>query len=80
MSKEQLFWMAVIVVLNIIAYLVGRHDGKRYDRENTIAILFAIAPDEMAAIREKMDKLNPFEFALNQIQKANTNKEKADHD
>lgn len=80
MNKEQIFWTVCIVLFNIAAYLVGRHDGKRYVIENTIAVLLAITPEEMAAIRAKMDKLNPYEFALNQIQKANANKEKADHD
>lgn len=80
MSKEQLFWMAVIVVLNIIAYLVGRHDGKQYGRKNTIAILFEIAPNEMDAIRKKIDNIDPMEYAFGVIRRDAANKEKSNNE
>lgn len=47
MNNEQLFCLAVLVILNIAAYLVGRHDGTRYGRVNTIEVLMNVAPDEM---------------------------------
>lgn len=69
MNNEQLFWLAVIVILNIAAYLVGRHDGKRYGRENTIEVLMQVAPDEMAAIKKKFDNFDPFKFLLERMKK-----------
>ena len=67
MNNEQLFWMSVIVLLNIAAYLVGRHDGTRYGRENTIAVLLEVAPDEMAMIKKKFDNFDPFRFLLERM-------------
>lgn len=67
MNNEHLFWIAAIVILNIAAYLVGRHDGTRYGRENTIEVLMKVAPDEMKAIKRKFDSLDPFEFLLERM-------------
>lgn len=69
LSGEQLFWMVVIVLLNIAAYLVGRHDGKRKGYDTTITLLGAIAPEEMAIIREKINKIDPVKFALEMMMK-----------
>lgn len=67
MNNEQIFWIAVIVILNIAAYLVGRHDGKQYGRVNTIEVLMNVAPDEMEAIKMKFESLDPFEFLLERM-------------
>lgn len=67
MNNEQIFWIAVIVILNIAAYLVGRHDGKQYGRVNTIEVLMKVAPDEMAEIKKKFDNFDPFEFLLERM-------------
>lgn len=67
LSGEQLFWMICIVLLNIAAYLVGRHDGTRYGRENTISVLLEVAPDEMAMIKKKFDNFDPFRFLLERM-------------
>lgn len=69
MIKEQLFWMAVIVLLNIVAYLVGRRDGKIKGYNTTVTLFKAIAPEEMAIIREKFDKIDPWKFAFEYVQK-----------
>ena len=68
MNNEQIFWLAVIVILNIAAYLVGRHDGKNKGYQTTITLLSAIAPEEMAIIKEKMSKLDPVRFAIEYVQ------------
>lgn len=67
MNNEQIFWIAVLVILNIAAYLVGRHDGTRYGRENAIEVLMKVAPDEMEAIKRKFESLDPFEFLLKRM-------------
>lgn len=67
MNNEQLFWLAAIVILNIAAYLVGRHDGTRYGRVNTIEVLMKVAPDEMEAIKRKFESFDPFEFLLERM-------------
>lgn len=69
MNNEQLFWMSVIVLLNIAAYLVGRHDGKNKGYQTTITLLGAIAPEEMKVIREKIEKVDPVKFALEWVKK-----------
>ena len=71
MNNEHLFWLAVIVILNIAAYLVGRHEGTRYGRENTIEVLMKVAPDEMAAIKRKFNTFDPFKFLLEQMKEEN---------
>lgn len=67
MNNEQIFWLAAIVILNIAAYLVGRHDGKQYGRVNTIEVLMKVAPDEMETIKRKFESLDPFEFLLERM-------------
>lgn len=69
MNKEQLFWLVCIVLLNIIAYLIGRHDGKNKGYQTTIALLGAIAPEEIKIIREKIEKVDPVKFALEWVKK-----------
>ena len=69
MNKEQFLWITIIVLLNIAAYLVGKHDGTRYGRENTIEVLMEVAPDEMAAIKKKFDNFDPFKFFLERMKK-----------
>ena len=70
MNKEQIFWMTVIVLLNIAAYLVGKHEGTRYGRENTIEILKLVAPNEMKLIEKKFDEIDPIQWALDSIKQA----------
>lgn len=70
MNNEQLFWLICIVLLNIAAYLVGKHDGKNKGYQTTITLLGAIAPEEMAIIKEKMNKLDPVRFAIEYVQKS----------
>ena len=74
MNNEQIFWLAVIVILNIAAYLVGRHDGKNKGYQTTITLLGAIAPEEMAIIRKKMDQLDPVKFAIDYVAKSRMEK------
>lgn len=77
MNKEQLFWMAVIVVLNIVAYLVGKHEG-RITAYHTMATIFDdIAPNEMDIIRKKLDDIDPLEYALGVTRKDAANKEES---
>lgn len=70
MNNEQLFWLICIVLLNIAAYWVGRHDGKNKGYQTTITLLGAIAPEEMAIIKEKMNKIDPVRFAIEHVQKS----------
>lgn len=77
MSKEQLFWMAVIVVLNIIAYLVGKHEGSITAYHTMATIFDDIAPNEMDAIRKKLDNIDPMEYAFGVIRRDAANKEKS---
>lgn len=67
MNNEQLFWMFCIVLLNIAAYLVGRHDGKRYGRENTIEVFKLVAPDEMKLIEKRFDEIDPIKFVVERM-------------
>lgn len=67
MSGENIFWIVVIVILNIAAYLIGRHDGTRYGRENTIDMFKLVAPDEMKLIEKKFDDIDPVKFVLEQM-------------
>ena len=75
LSGEQLFWMICIVLLNIAAYLVGRHDGKNKGYQTTITLLSAIAPEEMAIIRKKMEQLDPVRFAIDYVAKSRMEKD-----
>lgn len=74
MNKEQIFWMAVIVLLNIAAYLVGKHEGTRHGRENTIEILTLVAPNEMKLIKQRFDEIDPIQWALDSIKQARAEK------
>ena len=67
MNNEQLFWLAVIVILNIAAYLVGRHEGTRYGRENTIEVFKLVAPDEMKLIEKRFDEIDPIKFVVERM-------------
>lgn len=69
MNKEQIFWLICIVLLNIAAYMVGRHDGKNKGYQTTITLLGIIAPEEMSIIKEKMSKLDPVRFAIKYVNK-----------
>lgn len=80
MSKEQLFWMAVIVVLNIIAYLVGKHEGSITAYHTMASIFNDIAPKEMDIIRKKLDSIDPHEYAFGVIRKDAANKEKSNNE
>jgi hypothetical protein len=75
MNKEQFFWITIIVLLNIAAYLVGKHEGTRYGRENTIEILKLVAPNEMKLIEKKFDEIDPFKLALDSIKQVRAEKE-----
>lgn len=79
MSKEQLFWMAVIVVLNIIEYLVGKHEGSITAYRVMVTVLDDIAPNEMDIIRKKLDSIDPLEYALGVKRKDAANKEKSNN-
>lgn len=68
MNNEQIFWLICIVLLNIAAYLVGKHEGKNNGYQTTITLLGAIAPEEMAIIRKKMDQVDPVKFAIEYVQ------------
>lgn len=70
MNKEQLFWLICIVLLNIAAYLVGRYDGKNKGYQTTITLLDVIAPEEMAIIKEKINKVDPVRFAIEYVHKS----------
>lgn len=74
MNNEQLFWMICIVLLNIVAYWVGRHDGKNKGYQTTITLLGAVAPEEMAIIKEKMNKIDPVRFAIDYVAKSRMEK------
>lgn len=67
LSGEQLFWMICIVLLNIAAYLVGRHEGTRYGRENTIEVFKLVAPDEMKLIEKRFDEIDPIKFVVERM-------------
>lgn len=75
MSKEQFFWITIIVLLNIAAYLVGKHDGTRYGRGNTIEILKLVAPNEMKLIEKRFDEIDPIQWALDSIKQARAENE-----
>ena len=80
MNSEQVFWMAIIIVLNFAAYLVGKHEGS-IDAYNTMATLFDdIAPDEMDIIRKKLDNIDPMEYAFGIIRRDAANKEKSNNE
>ena len=79
MNNEQLFWLICIVLLNIVAYWVGRHDGKNKGYQTTITLLGAIAPEEMAIIRKKMEQLDPVKFALDYVAKSRMEKDNAEN-
>lgn len=65
-------------MLNIAAYLVGKHEGKNDGYQTTITLLSAIAPEEMAIIRKKMDQLDPVKFTFDYIAKSRMEKDNAE--
>ena len=64
MNREQFFWITIVVLLNSAAYLVGKRDGTRYGRENTIEILKLVAPNEMKLIEKRFDEIDPIKFVI----------------
>lgn len=63
MNREALFWLLVIVLLNLAAYMVGKAEGKREGRDMTILILKAVAPIEMNAAIDRLNSVKPFDLA-----------------
>ena len=63
MNSEQVFWLAVIVILNVVAYCVGKIDGIKQGRNNTIEILKVVAPKEMQVIADRFESLDVFALA-----------------
>lgn len=80
MSKEQLFWMAIIVTLNIAAYLVGKHEGSITAYHTMATVLDNIAPNEMDIIRKKLNDIDPLEYAFSVIRRDAANKEKSNNE
>ena len=74
MSRESLFWLLVIVLLNLAAYLVGKAEGKNQGYQVTITLLSAVAPEEMKIIKEKMNKIDPWNFAVEYVVKSRMEK------
>ena len=74
MNQEKLFWITIIVLLNVVAYLVGKHEGTRHGRENTIEILTLVAPNEMKLIEKKFDEIDPIQWALDSVKQARAEK------
>lgn len=70
-NNETWFWLIVLVLLNIVTYLLGRHDGSRAGRESTLNILRIIAPTEMRIISDKIDHLDPLQVALEYAKRCN---------
>ena len=77
MNNEQLFWLICIVLLNIVAYWVGRRDGKNKGYQTTITLLSAVAPEEMRIVKEKMNKIDPVTFAFEYVAKSRMEKDNA---
>lgn len=77
MNNEQLFWLICIVLLNIVAYWVGRRDGKNKGYQTTITLLSAVAPEEMRIVKEKMNKIDPWKFAFEYVVKNRMEKDNA---
>lgn len=69
MNGEQFFWLSVIVILNVAAYLVGRKDGRNKGYEVVIKIFKHIAPAEMEIILRKVDAVDPDRFAEDYVRK-----------
>ena len=80
MNKEQLFWMAIIIVLNIAAYLVDKHEGSINAYHTMATLLDDIAPNEMDIIRKKLNDIDPLEYALGVTRKDAANKEKSNNE
>ena len=64
-------------MLNIAAYLVGKHEGKNNGYQTTITFLSVIAPEEMEIIKEKMNKVDPWNFAVEYVAKSRMEKDNA---
>lgn len=75
MSRESLFWLLVIVLLNLAAYLVGKVEGKREGRDMTLLILKAVAPNEMNAAIDRLNGVNPFDLATEIVKSKKANSE-----
>lgn len=75
MSRESLFWLLVIVLLNLAAYLVGKVEGKREGRDMTLLILKAVAPNEMNAAIDRLNGVKPFDLATEIVKSKKANSE-----
>lgn len=75
MNRESLFWLLVIVLLNIAAYLVGKVEGKREGRDMTLLILKAVAPNEMNAAIDRLNSVKPFDLATEIVKSKKANGE-----
>lgn len=68
-NREALFWLFVIILLNLAAYMVGKVEGKREGRDMTIMILKAVAPNEMNAAIDRLNSVKPFDLATEIVRK-----------
>lgn len=75
MNRESLFWLLVIVLLNLAAYLVGKAEGKREGRDMALLILKAVAPNEMNAAIDRLNGVNPFDLATEIVKSKKANSE-----
>lgn len=80
MKLEQFFWITIIVLLNIAAYLAGKHEGSITAYQTMATIFDDIAPNEMDIIRKKLDSIDPLEYALVVTRKDAANKEKSNNE
>lgn len=74
MNRESLFWLLVIILLNLAAYMVGKVEGKNNGYQTTITLISAVAPEEMAIVKEKMNKIDPWKFAVDYAAKSRMEK------
>lgn len=75
MNRESLFWLLVIVLLNLAAYMVGKVEGKREGRDMTLLILKAVAPIEMNAAIDRLNSVKPFDLATEIVKSKKANGE-----
>lgn len=69
MNREALFWLFVIILLNLAAYIVGKTEGRREGRDMTLLILKAVAPIEMNAAIDRLNSVKPFDLATEIVRK-----------
>lgn len=75
MNRESLFWLLVIILLNLAAYLVGKAEGKREGRDMTLLILKTVAPNEMNAAIVRLNSVKPFDLATEIVKSKKANSE-----